>query len=272
MIGEAIDSGASSYCKLAAEVAVNAGLAALGVPPSIPNYNELIDKGVDYAVEMAAAEIYAQTGAPCISICQDALHDAFEAAAENLKNASYTPGCVGENEAHQHGREPLCLPDFIIAKPAPGAVYSPPLATVEVTRLFADKNPTSIYTGGCALSVGIAFENQFSGGTVWGPPYSNKTMTVPAQPVSGYLYKGISVPVAEFMPKGTKKTMTLVFNAPEKFLFSWTKQLWKSSQIPPKDFMGGDWFALYWGAVAKVGANVNCAAKGDTLAYQLPTL
>jgi hypothetical protein len=270
LIGEAIDGDAPSYCKVAAEVAVNAGLAALGLPPTIPNYNELIDKGVDYAVEMAAAEIYAQTGYPCIELCHDALHDAFSAAAEDLKNASYTPGCVGENEAHQHGREPLCLPDFIIAKPASGAIYSPPVATVEVTRLSTDKNPTSIYNGGCSLSVGIGFENQFSGGTVWGPPYSGKTVEVPAQPISGYLYKGINVPVAEFMPKGSKKTMTLVFSAPEKFLFSWTKQLWKNSQIPPKDFMGGDWFALYWGAVAKVGASLNCAAKGDTLAYQLP--
>jgi hypothetical protein len=272
MIGKMIDDDAPGYCEVAAHVAVNAGLAALGMPPSIPNYNELIDKGVDHAVELAAAEIYAQTGAPCIELCEDALRDAFGKAAEELKKASYTPGCVGENEAHQHGREPLCVPAQVIAKPAPGAVYSPPVAEVEITRNFTDKDPMNKFAGTCHAGVGIRFDNQFSGGTVWGPPYSNKTMEVPAQPITGYLYQGEQVEIAEAMEKGSKKTLTFIFKAPAKFLSPWTKQLWQQSQIPPKDFMGGDWYALYWGGVAMVGANVNCALDGHTLAYQLPAM
>jgi hypothetical protein len=268
LIGKMIDDGAPGYCELAANVAVNAGLAALGMPPSIPNYNELIDKGVDHAVELAAAEIYAQTGVPCIGPCEDALREGFGEAAEELKKASYTPGCVGENEAHQHGREPLCLPDFIIARPALGAVYTPPVADVEITRNFADKNPTSIYKGGCSLSVGIRFDNHFSGGTVWGP--GTKTMEVPAQDVSGYLYQGEGADIAEAMPKGSKKTMSFIFNAPQEFLFPWTKKLWQQSQIPPQSFMGGDWSALYAGAWANVSAGLNCAQDQHVLAYKLP--
>jgi hypothetical protein len=268
LIGKMIDDGAPGYCELAANVAVNAGLAALGMPPSIPNYNELIDKGVDHAVELAAAEIYAQTGYPCIGPCEDALRSGFGKAAEELKKSSYTPGCVGENEAHQHGREPLCLPDFIVARPAPGAVYTPPVAEVEIGRNFADKNPASIYKGGCSLSVGIRFDNHFPGGTVWGP--GTKTMEVPAQDVSGYLYQGEGADIAEAMPKGTKKTMTFIFNAPQEFLFPWTKKLWQQSQIPPQAFMGGDWSTLYAGAWANVSAGLNCAQDPHVLAYKLP--
>jgi hypothetical protein len=93
---------------------------------------------------------------------------------------------------------------------------------------------------------------------------------VPAQDVSGYLYKGEYADIAEAMPKGTKKTMTFIFKAPQEFLFPWTKTLWQQSQIPPKAFMGDDWSTLYAGATALVGANLNCAQDGDVLAYKLP--
>jgi hypothetical protein len=97
-------------------------------------------------------------------------------------------------------------------------------------------------------------------------------MDVPAQDVSGYLYQGEGAGIAEAMPKGSKKTMTFIFDAPQEFLFPWTKQLWQQSQIPPQAFMGGDWNTLYIGALAKVGANLNCAQDGHILAYQLPSL
>ncbi|MCP5037065.1 MAG: hypothetical protein GY945_05630, partial [Rhodobacteraceae bacterium] len=38
------------YARVVAGVAVKTGVVALGLPPTIPSYNELIDRGVDYAV------------------------------------------------------------------------------------------------------------------------------------------------------------------------------------------------------------------------------
>ncbi len=275
LIAGAIDKDSTGYCRVVAEVAVSSGMVALGIPPSLPNYNELIDKGVDHAVELAAAEIVSQTGVPCVGPCEDALREGFSKAADELKTTSYTPGCVGEDEAHKHGREPLCLPDFIIAKPAPGAVYTPPTAVVEVTRLFADENPGSLFDDKCRLGVGFSVENHFPGGTVWGPGTSPQTKDVPAQKIAGTLFGGDGTELSPEMAKGSKIVRNVVFEPPQKFIFSWTRQLWNWSQIPARDEqgpMGPDWFALYSGGTAKVGAGINCAAKGGSLNYQLPKL
>ena len=273
LIGELIDEDAPAYCELAANLAVNAGLAALGLPPSLPNYNELIDQGVDHAVEIAAAKVFEETGYPCVGPCQDALRAGFNEAADQLKTSSYTPGCVGTDEAHAHGREPLCIPDFIIAKPARGAIYTPPIAVVEIRRLAADKNPESSFAGTCSASVGITFEKTLPATSAFGPGTSPKTIEVPAQKVSGALYASDTRELLPGMTKGSTITLTIAFTTPTKYIFPWTKQLWSRSQIPARDEqgpMGPDWFTLYSGAVAKVAANVNCAWKGDTLAYQLP--
>ena len=275
LIASAVDDDATGYCRVIAEAAVSSGMVALGLPPSLPNYNELIDKGVDHAVELAAAEIAAQTGVPCVGPCEDALRDGFGKAADELKKTSYMPACVSEDEAHQHGREPLCLPDFVIAKPAKGAVYTPPTGVVEVTRLFADKNPESLFKDKCWLGVGFTVENMFPGGDVWGPGTSPEIKKVPAQKISGTLFGGDGAELSPEMPKGTKIVRNVIFEPPQKYIFSWTKQLWNWSQIPPRDEqgpMGPDWFTLYSGGTAKVGASINCAAKGDVRTYPLPKL
>jgi hypothetical protein len=272
-IAGAIDDDKTGYCRVIAETAVSSGMVALGIPPSLPNYNELIDKGIDHAVEIAAAEIASQTGVPCIGPCEDALRAGFSQAADQLKTSSFTPGCAGEEEAHHHGREPLCLPDYVIAKPAPGAVYTPATAVVEVTRLFTDKHPDSLFDGQCSLGVGFSVENLFPGGTVRGP--FGDTKEVPAQDVKGTLFGGDAVELSQAMPKGSKLVRSVIFQPPQKFIFPWTRQLWIHSQIPPRDEqgpMGPDWFKLYSGGTAKIAASINCAQDGDSLTYQLPRL
>lgn len=272
-IAGAIDDDKTGYCRTIADAAVSSGMVALGIPPSIPNYNELIDKGIDHAVQIAAAEITSQTGVPCVGPCEDALRAGFNQAGDQLKKSTYTPGCVGEDEAHKHGREPLCLPDFVIAKPAPGAIYTPATATVEITRLFTDKNPESLFDDKCWLGVGFNVDNQFPGGTVTGPFGNSKE--VPAQEINGTLFGGDGVELSPAMPKGSTLVRNVIFQPPQKFIFPWTRQLWIQSQIPPRDEqgpMGPDWFKLYSGGIANIGASINCAANGDTLSYRLPNL
>jgi hypothetical protein len=271
--GKVAGADTSGFCRAAAEIGVNAGMAALGLPPTIPNYNELIDEGVDAAVDLAAETITNETGMPCIGPCRDALEQGFGAAADNLKKSAYTPGCTGAEEAHKHGREPLCLPPGVIAKPAPGAVYTPPVAVVAVTRLNGERDPQSLFDQACSVGVGITFNNTFPGGTVWGP-FQN-TMQVPAQPISGQLYEGEGSVLAEAVPKGSTQTFVFPFDKPIRHQFPWTHQLWLQSQFMQRDEagpMGPDWFTLYSNAQAVVGAGVNCAAAGDSRAYQLPAL
>lgn len=264
---------AASYCRAAAEIGVNAGMAALGVPPSIPNYNQLIDQGVDSAVDLAADEITDQTGIPCVGPCKDALKKGLDAAADNLKKSSYAPGCVGADEAHQNGREPLCLPPGVLAKPAPGAVYRPPVATIAVTRTPYDRDPNGLFKGPCDASVSLKFDNTFPAQTVSGPFHNSKN--IPTTPIQGMLYLPAGAKLPESMPKGSTQAMTVVFQAGQKFEFPWTHELWQQSQIPARDSlgpMGPDWFALYSGSTITVSSGIACGQSAGPIVAHAQSL
>ncbi len=268
VVGAAGGQTAAKGCKVAAETAVDAGMVALGVPPSMPNFNELMDKGVDAAVEFAAQNVSEQTGIPCVGPCEDALREGFKTVATTLKDTAFQPGCVGSDEAHQHGREALCLPAGVIAKPAPGAIDVPPTAVVEITRL-RHLQSTNNYRSSCYVAGGIDFTNLFAGGTVWGP--AQITMEVPTQQVKGKLYGFSRADLSPAMGFGKKLTIPLTFNKELKFEFPWTHQLWLSSQIPAPDEQyprQDDWYTLYFGAEARISVSGNCSGGSESVLYQ----
>ncbi len=264
---------AAGYCRAAAEVGVNAGMAALGLPPSIPDYNQLIDQGVDAAVDLAADQITEQTGIPCVGPCQDALKEGLSAAADNLKKSNDTPGCVGADEAHQNGREPLCLPSGVYAKPAHGAVDQPPLAMIAVTRTQYDRDPASLYKEACYADLAIHFSNIFPAQQVSGPFHNIKD--VPTTTIKGDLYNTAGLKLPETMPKGSTKVIPIVFQSAVKFEFGWTHELWQQSEIPARDLlgpMGPDWFTLFSGSTATVTPSVPCGQVAGSIQSQMPKL
>ncbi len=74
-----------SQCEAAIEAGINAGLAAIGMPPSLPNWDELKQQGVDYL----AAEIASQTGVP-----QEVVDKALEVAQETLEEMTANRGIL----------------------------------------------------------------------------------------------------------------------------------------------------------------------------------
>jgi hypothetical protein len=65
-------------CKLLVEIGVNAGLAAMGLPPEIPDFEALFDEGLEYAVASLAAQI---TGFECDETCRALLKKAYQGAS-----------------------------------------------------------------------------------------------------------------------------------------------------------------------------------------------
>ena len=55
-----INCGQGSDCRAALETGLEIGLATMGVPPSLPNFDELVDQGIDYV----AAQVASQVGVP----------------------------------------------------------------------------------------------------------------------------------------------------------------------------------------------------------------
>lgn len=67
------------YCKLAIEAGINMAMAAMGVPPTIPNFDELLDKGIGYMAATVAEEM----GAPGTEVLIEA---ALKEAAKELQH------------------------------------------------------------------------------------------------------------------------------------------------------------------------------------------
>ena len=179
-----------------------------------------------------------QTGIPCVGPCQDALKKGLSAAADNLKKSNDTPGCVGTEEAHQNGREPLCLPSAVHAKPAHGAVDQPPMAMIAVTRTQYDRDPTSLYKEACYADLAIHFSNVFPAQQVSGPFHDTKD--IPTTTIKGDLYNTAGLKLPESMPKGSTKVFPIVFQSAVKYEFGWTHELWQQSEIPARDLLGPD--------------------------------
>jgi hypothetical protein len=252
-------------CRATAELAVNAGMAAVGMPPSLPNYHELVDQGVDYGVELAALKIKETTGIPCEGPCRDALRAGLKETAAQLKIAAGQQACVGDEEAHRHGREQLCLPAEVVLKPAPGAAYRPPTMTIKVTRRPGAPEPERP----CNLIASMVIKNRFPGGLVLGPGTASKT--VPAQNVEGKLYLDVNVTIPNVKPDAPF-VATVSFDHAEKFAFTWTRELWLRSQTPPDNFIANDWMKLYSGGTANLVAQSKCATRDATRTEKLQTI
>ncbi len=138
--------------------AVDVGLASMGIPPTLPNFDKLMDEGLDYAVELAADEALAELPG-CVGPCEDAVKDklreALQSAINSVANQSVAPSCVSEDEAHWNGREPWCPPDGLVVKPALGSVDSPPALLVRLTRRADVPDPANLPA--CTLNVDAVY-------------------------------------------------------------------------------------------------------------------
>jgi hypothetical protein len=119
-----------SDCEALLEQGLNAGLVALGIPPELPNLDQLTDQGMRYLVEMAAAE----AGIDCDETCQDIIRSGIEDFIEQSQQATVDALCGNVEYAHSHGKEPMCLPAGVTAVPAPGSITQPATVTIQITR------------------------------------------------------------------------------------------------------------------------------------------
>ena len=78
--------GCPSWCHTLLQAAAEYALVALGLPPSLPNFDQLVDQGVDYL----AAEVAAQTGVP-----EEVITGAVDIAKDMAKSAKANRGIPG---------------------------------------------------------------------------------------------------------------------------------------------------------------------------------
>jgi hypothetical protein len=137
--------GLENECRAALSVAMDAALTSAGIPPSLPDFEEIktAAKGdlVDLATETALNELPGGVVCKGVPHCEQKLRNRISAGIDKfvdgliVKNSQ--PHCGNVDEAHSHGSEPLpCfnqMPAWKV-KPAKGAVYEPATIRVRVRR------------------------------------------------------------------------------------------------------------------------------------------
>lgn len=78
-----IQIGCPEWCETGLKMGLDAGLVAIGIPPNIPNFNELQNMGADYLAETIAAEVLAASPIP---LPKEELKKAAKAALTEMTN------------------------------------------------------------------------------------------------------------------------------------------------------------------------------------------
>jgi len=83
----ALSGDVKKACEAGVGIAVKAGLASLGLPPEIPDFEKLMSEGLDYALAVAAEQLSAQLGFDCDRYCQELIQVGLEGLKDPEKLA-----------------------------------------------------------------------------------------------------------------------------------------------------------------------------------------
>jgi hypothetical protein len=249
-LGKSAGAECEKYATQLAGVAINVGLAAAGVPPSMPNLDELAKgQAVNASVALSCSAIES-SGGTCSPKLRDALTKAYGAGldklAHDLDRATKESGCNNAQLAHDNGREPLpCFGDFpeIEFRPARGAVYEPPQVGVRITRTAAGR--PVLATGGHEISVSMSVKNTAQG------QFETYYRPVPPTPIAGELFMPAHLAVPP-IAVGRSITVNLTLQGIKQYQFSTTDGGYA---------VHNGWCALYNGGDATVSASMTCHAE-----------
>ncbi len=144
-----IPGSCDATCRSVLEVGLNFAITYFtGLPPSLPSYQDLINEGLDYAVQTAIN----QAGVPyCDQDCQNLIADKIKGIANGMgQSGGAQPACFSSTNWTQKYAtdgstnfelEPLCFPPGIVTVPVKGSIYQPATLQVRVSRTDGSPQP-----------------------------------------------------------------------------------------------------------------------------------
>jgi hypothetical protein len=273
VVGNIACSG-DSICVNGLSAGLDIGLTALGIPPTIPNFDELMDGGFDYI----AGELSSQAGCPDVA-CKDLIKKGLKTALDQNKNTN--PGCTDAGAAHAMGIEPLCLPSGVKAHWDPAATYRDAKVVLEVTRNFVDiPNEDKAASSHRVLLSVWATNSQPVGGMITNIEPYDKSMKI-TKPLDAELFSYRVIPIPR-LEKGQKIDIPINMTAEEywvpghkELMGGWTTVTYKDGW---PQYQYDDWWLLYYGAQATISVNIDgclyggidCISSSDTKSMTLP--
>ena len=269
-----LPSLAVTACQEAVGGAVNAGLEYLGLPPSIPNSQQLVNIAKGDVVALIAQNFEDETGLPCDDSCQALLQQGMDKVIQAIQqNAAQATSCPSIDQAHAEGFEPLCLPSSIQTAPDPKGQVQPFIVNVQITR-----NPgvtdSQLQNVNCDLNVDVTGTNSYWVGKTF-DFFDKSGNPVPGQQLNGELFYTLNQP----FPRGTQSETFQVVLQPKSGVYpSWVYL------VPGHDpfstgvttivepYQRDDWIYLYNGAVATATVTGDCSWTNlQPNQYQVPT-
>ncbi len=104
-----VQIGCPSWCEMGLKMGLDAGLVAIGLPPNIPNFNELQEMGADYIAETIAAEVLAASPIP---LPKDEIKKAAKAALTEMTKQVNQTASGGSWLMHDNTADPR--PAFLV--------------------------------------------------------------------------------------------------------------------------------------------------------------
>lgn len=261
-------------CKAGLTMGLDAGMVALGVPPSLPNMEALTNQGLDYLVS-AAAE---QAGIPCDAECQSVIRSGIKKMAADATRTTVVNYCNNVELAHRNGKEPLCLPPGVTAKPAPGSATQPAYVKVRITR----KPEATVYTaiGRDRLIISVYSINPSTAGQT----YSVDTATCERdgnifpcgtaiikvdKPLTGTAYNGVVTNMPRLSP-GQTVDYTFYLTPTDFWLPGHKELLDKNGSF----LRYNDWPRVYYGSKITITADITCpqTVNGDVSCVKKPSV
>jgi hypothetical protein len=257
-------------CHYIAVIAVTAAKTYAGLPPSLPNFDQLAELGKENLVELAAQELE-NNGVPCPEACKDVIRKGVDLSVEQMQKSMSNSSCT--SEAEEHGYKKLCLPPGVVSKPDPRGQPAPAVAEVQITRRANTTGPDFPEPASCNAAINVSAVNI----SHVGQTYSRE---------AGYTWQGASIEgdllsgVGAFpsLQPGESAKIPIILKAipywlPGHYQFATTARL--QTGIPTHF---DDWGILYEGAIATIQAGGTCkfespqgtgisnaAVKGDSI-------
>lgn len=272
-------------CRAGLQTGLEIGITYFtGIPPNLPSFEQLKNQGLEYAIEMAAAE----AGIPCPEACQQVLREGLEEVVDAAGENNTQPGCVGENWANALGKHSLCLPPGVDTDAVPEGVSEPARATIQVTRTGQETPGPYQYHDQPAYVVQVRFlvENSALSGTeipytyrYWEKGHQNRqesfTISAPVYTLMSDVFDSQSVPIPPLAP-GESITIPLslvphTYYIPEHLHSLMIELNNRDLEIEDVGGVGGsrgtnfDWRCLHDGGKFTIEASVACLSMEQGL-------
>ncbi|WKZ49001.1 MAG: hypothetical protein QY306_06490 [Anaerolineales bacterium] len=250
LASEAIGEGQKQVkdaCHFIAAAVVTAAKTYVGLPPSLPNFDQLTELGKENLVELAAQQLE-DNGVPCPEDCKDVIRKGIDYATEQVKQSMSNSSCLSEAEAHANGKEPLCLKG-VTTKPDPRGQPAPAVLEVQVTRRPNTTGANFPEPQSCNVNISASASNTSHVGLSYG---SEAGFQWNGAPIEGKLFTGEGA-FPNLQP-GESTVIPIILD-PFPFWLTGHKEFVNKGWQPEHY---DDWGILYQGAQATINAGGAC--------------